>query len=91
MRTTKSGYFSSLWPVALALALVVLAALHAYGSGGVPREPLAADQVTAELARTVSYGLVDTGRAVTPSGARHAVAPTVPPVPNAPAATAEAS
>ena len=84
MKTTKSGYFSNYWPVVLALALIVLAALHAYGSGGAPREPLAADQVTAELARTVSYGLIDTGAAAAPSP-RHAVAA------NAPAATAEPS
>lgn len=85
MRTTKSGYLSSFGPVALAIALIVLAALHAYGSGGAPREPLAADQVTAELARTVSYGLIDTSAAATPPAARHAA------VPNAPAATSEAS
>ena len=59
MRTTKVGYLSSYWPVAVALALVVLAALRAYGDGGATREPLPADRVTAELARTVSYGLID--------------------------------
>lgn len=85
MKTTKSGYFSNFWPVVLALALIVLAALHAYGSGGAPREPLAADQVTAELARTVSYGLIDTGTAGAPSRVRRAAAP------NAPAATSEPS
>ena len=85
MKTTKSGYFSSFWPVALAVALIVLAALHAYGNGAAPREPLAADQVTAELARTVSYGLIDTSAAPTATTVRHTVAPT------APAAPAEAS
>lgn len=85
MRTTKSGYLSGFLPVVLALALIVLAALRAYGGGGAPREPLAANQVTAELARTVSYGLIDTGAAAARSAARHAVAP------NAPAATSEAS
>lgn len=85
MKTTKSGYFSNSWPVVLAVALIVFAALHAYGSGGVPREPLAADQVTAELARTVSYGLIDTGAVASPSSARHAAAP------NAPAAMSEPS
>lgn len=59
MRTTKAGYLSSYWPVAAALALIVLAALRAYGDGGAAREPLPADRVTAELARTVSYGLID--------------------------------
>ncbi|HVW49017.1 MAG TPA: hypothetical protein VHC91_01230 [Trinickia sp.] len=68
MRTTKAGYFSSYWPVALAAALVVLAALRAYGDGSAAREPLAADRVTAELARTVSYGLIDAGTARTASG-----------------------
>ncbi len=85
MKTTKSGYVFTYGPVALALALIVLAALHAYGSGGAPREPLAADQVTAELARAVSYGLIDTGVTATRSAARRAVAP------SAPAAAAEAS
>lgn len=85
MKTTKSGYFSIFWPVALALALIVLAALHAYGNGGAPREPLAADQVTAELARAVSYGLIDTSAARTAPTVRHTVAPA------APAATLEAS
>lgn len=85
MKTTKSGYFSSFGPVALALALIAMAALHAYGNGGAPREPLAADQVTAELARTVSYGLIDSSAAPTASSVRHAVAPT------APAASPEAS
>lgn len=63
MKTTKAGYFSHYWPVALAAALIVLAALRAYGDGGAAREPLPADRVTAELARTVSYGLIDAGTA----------------------------
>ncbi|MGN6083848.1 hypothetical protein [Trinickia sp.] len=87
MKTTKSGYVSSFWPVALALALIVLAALHAYGNGGAPREPLAADQVTAELARTVSYGLIGTNAAPAASTARHTVTRAV----SAPGASAEAS
>jgi hypothetical protein len=63
MRTTRAGYFSSYWPLAVALAVIVLAALRAYGDGGVTRAPLPADQVTAELARTVSYGLIDASSA----------------------------
>lgn len=77
MRTTRSGYLSSYWPVALAAALLVMAALHAYRNGAAPREPLAADQVTAELARTVSYGLIDAGAARAESAVHHAVAPAV--------------
>jgi len=67
MKTTKAGYFSSYWPVALAAALIALAALRAYGDGGAPREPLPAERLTAELARTVSYGLIDGGAAGTAS------------------------
>lgn len=63
MKTTKAGYFSSYWPVALVAALIVLAALRAYGDGGATRQPLPAERVTAELARTVSYGLIDAGTA----------------------------
>ncbi|WP_206951884.1 hypothetical protein [Trinickia acidisoli] len=79
MRTTKSGYFSnfsSYWPVALALALIAAAMLHAYGGSAAPREPLAADQVTAELARTVSYGLIDSVSVHAASAVRHVASPT---------------
>ncbi|PMS23978.1 hypothetical protein C0Z18_01385 [Trinickia dabaoshanensis] len=75
MRTTRSGDFSQYWPVALAIALIVLAVLRAYGGAGAAREPLAADQVTAELARTVSYGLIDAGVPQTASSVRQGVAP----------------
>lgn len=67
MRTTKSGYFFSYWPAVLVVALVVIAVLRAYGERGAAYEPLPADRVTAELARAVSYGLIDasaTGAAV---------------------------
>lgn len=79
MKTTRSGYFSNYWPVALAAALIVLAALRAYGDGAATREPLPADRVTAELARTVSYGLIDatpvpTASAVRSGGVRAAMA-----------------
>ncbi len=60
MRTTRSGDISSYWPLAVAAALVLLAAVRAYG-GSATYEPLPAEQVTAELARTVSYGLIDAG------------------------------
>jgi len=75
MRTTRSGYLSQFWPFALAIALVVLAVLRAYGGAGAAREPLAAEQVTAELARTVSYGLIDAGPAPRVSSVRQGVAP----------------
>ena len=75
MKTTQSGYFSRYWPVALALALIVLTALRAYGDGAAPCEPLAAEQVTAELARTVSYGLVGSDAIGTAAAVRHVAAP----------------
>ncbi|WP_162877958.1 hypothetical protein [Trinickia diaoshuihuensis] len=75
MRTTRTGYLSQYWPVALAIALVVLAILRAYGGAGAAREPLGADQVTAELARTVSYGLIDARAERTASSVRQVVAP----------------
>ncbi|HTH76961.1 MAG TPA: hypothetical protein VL635_21450 [Trinickia sp.] len=78
MRTTRSGYISSYWPVALAAALIVLAALRAYG-GGAAYEPLPAEQVTAELARTVSYGLIDAGSAAVAPAVHRAQAPAATP------------
>ena len=73
MRTTKAGYLSSYWPLAVAVVVVVVAALRAYGDGGAAREPLPADRVTAELARTVSYGLIDaSGASATPVAHRGA-------------------
>lgn len=79
MRTTRSGYISSYWPVALAVALIVLAALRAYGDGGVAHEPLQAEQVTAELARTVSYGLIDAGSSAVAPAVHRARVPTATP------------
>lgn len=76
MRTTKSGDISRYGVVALVLTLVVMAALHAYRGTGAAYEPLAADRVTAELARTVSYGLIDTDAAHTASAVHRGAAPT---------------
>jgi hypothetical protein len=45
------------WPLAVIVPLAAVAYLHAYNAAAV-HAPLAAQQVTAELARTVSYGLV---------------------------------
>jgi hypothetical protein len=54
MKTRISVY----WPLAVAVTLVALAAMQAYGEKA-RHEPLAAEQVSAELARTISYGLID--------------------------------
>lgn len=66
MRTRISVY----WPLAVALALVGLAALQAYGHR-TQHPPLAAEQVSAELARTVSYGLIDAAQTVRTATAAH--------------------
>jgi len=44
------------WPVALIVPLAVVAWIHAWNTA-VEQMPLAADKLTAELARVVSYGL----------------------------------
>ena len=57
MRKTIAVY----WPVALVLALATVAGLHICGDA-VSRStqaPLAADRLSAELARAVSYGMID--------------------------------
>lgn len=47
------------WPLAIVVPLVAAAYLHLGGAAFAGHSvPLAADQVTAELARAVSYGLV---------------------------------
>jgi hypothetical protein len=45
------------WPLALIVPLAAIAWIHAWHTAE-QQMPLAADQVTAELARAVSYGLV---------------------------------
>ncbi|WP_322043563.1 hypothetical protein [Paraburkholderia sp. J67] len=45
------------WPLALIVPLAVIAWVHAWNTAE-QQFPLGADQVSAELARTVSYGLV---------------------------------
>ncbi|CAN7307643.1 hypothetical protein LJR230_001492 [Trinickia sp. LjRoot230] len=55
------------WPLAVVLTLAGLAALQTY-SDDAKHPPLAAAEVSAELARAVSYGLVG-GRAVRASSA----------------------
>ena len=63
MKTKISVY----WPVAVVLTLAAMAAMQGYGERRQhgSHAPLAAAQVSAELARAVSYGLVGTqpGRA----------------------------
>jgi hypothetical protein len=48
------------WPLAVIVPLAAVAYLHAYGDA-TQHAPLAAHQVTAELARTVSYGYITEG------------------------------
>ncbi|MGU7775161.1 hypothetical protein ACV229_33940 [Burkholderia sp. MR1-5-21] len=53
MKRTISMY----WPLAIVVPLAAVAYLHAVG-GASSRGPLEAHQASAELARTVSFGLV---------------------------------
>lgn len=46
------------WPLALIVPLAAIAWVHAWNTTE-QQMPLAADQVTAELARAVSFGLVE--------------------------------
>jgi hypothetical protein len=57
MKKTISVY----WPLAIVVPLAAAAYLHICGDAAsrVPQAPLAADQLTAELARAVSYGMID--------------------------------
>ena len=50
------------WPLAVIVPLAAVAYLHAYGDAA-QHAPLAAHEVTAELARTVSFGYVTDGAA----------------------------
>ncbi|MBN3762770.1 hypothetical protein [Burkholderia sp. Ac-20365] len=45
------------WPLAVVVPLAAVAYLHLY-NGAAAQSPLAAERVSAELARTVSYGFV---------------------------------
>jgi uncharacterized BrkB/YihY/UPF0761 family membrane protein len=70
MKKTISMY----WPLALFVPLAAAAYLYV-SSEAAPRtaqQPLAADQLSAELARTVSYGLVG-GDAASPVKRMHSV------------------
>ncbi|MEC5405822.1 hypothetical protein VOM14_09640 [Paraburkholderia sp. MPAMCS5] len=78
MRKTIAVY----WPLALVLALAAVAYLHICGDAAsrARQAPLAADQVTAELARAVSYGMIDDAA---PPPARPLRTMTAVPVPQA--------
>ncbi|MFX1672089.1 hypothetical protein PWR63_07315 [Paraburkholderia sp. A2WS-5] len=52
------------WPLALIVPLAAIAWVHAWNTAE-QQFPLAADQVSAELARAVSYGLVGSAGEVT--------------------------
>ncbi|WP_027212039.1 hypothetical protein [Burkholderia sp. WSM2232] len=57
MRKTIAMY----WPLALVIGLAAAAYLHVCSDAAArgPQAPLAADQLSAELARAVSYGMID--------------------------------
>ncbi|MEZ0602317.1 hypothetical protein ACAX43_09240 [Paraburkholderia sp. IW21] len=62
------------WPFAIVVPLAVAASLHIRGDAAsrASQAPLAAGQLTAELARAVSYGMVDSGPTL-PAKPRRAV------------------
>jgi hypothetical protein len=62
MKNTISEY----WPLAIVVPLAAMAYLHFSGNGAsrASQTPLDADQVTAELARAVSYGMIDAASAL---------------------------
>ncbi|SIT42743.1 conserved exported hypothetical protein [Paraburkholderia piptadeniae] len=63
------------WPWAIIVPLAVAAYLHLYNDAGAQssQSPLAAERVSAELARTVSYGFVG-GEASMPVAPMHPAA-----------------
>ncbi len=70
MKKTISVY----WPFAIVVPLAAAAYLHICGDAAsrASQAPLAADQLTAELARAVSYGMVDSSTTL-PAKPAHAV------------------
>ncbi|WGS48588.1 hypothetical protein LFL96_12390 [Paraburkholderia sp. D15] len=54
------------WPLAVVVTLAAAAYLHICGdvASRASQAPLAADQLTAELARAVSYGMIDDASAL---------------------------
>ena len=72
MKKTISVY----WPLAIVVPLAAIAYLH-FSSNGASRAsqvPLDADQLTAELARAVSYGMIDAASALPAKPIRAATA-----------------
>ncbi|MGF6772828.1 hypothetical protein P3T18_005322 [Paraburkholderia sp. GAS199] len=72
MKKTISMY----WPLAIVVPLAAAAYLHISRDvvARASQAPLAADQLTAELARAVSYGLVDNATTLPAKPMRSAVA-----------------
>jgi len=72
MKKTISVY----WPLAIVVPLAAVAYLHicAHTGSRVSQAPLDADQLTAELARAVSYGMIDTASALPAKPMRAATA-----------------
>ncbi|CAD6536722.1 hypothetical protein [Paraburkholderia metrosideri] len=72
MKKTISVY----WPLAIVVPLAAVAYLHICANIGsrVSQAPLDADQLTAELARAVSYGMIDTASALPAKPMRAATA-----------------
>jgi hypothetical protein len=73
LKTTISAY----WPLVVAVTLVGLAALQAYGDK-TRHEPLGAAEVSAELARAVSYGIIDGNVVQASSAVQRASSPELP-------------
>ena len=72
MKKTISVY----WPLAIVLPLAVLAYLHINGqtASRASQTPLDANHLTAELARAVSYGMIDDASALPAKPMRAATA-----------------
>jgi hypothetical protein len=72
MKKTISVY----WPLAIVVPLAAVAYLHICGNTAsrASQAPLDADQLTAELARAVSYGMIDADSALPAKPMRAATA-----------------
>jgi Na+/proline symporter len=72
MKKTISVY----WPLALVVSLATLAYLHINGqtASRASQMPLVANHLTAELARAVSYGMIDAASALPAKPMRAATA-----------------
>ncbi|SIT48600.1 conserved exported hypothetical protein [Paraburkholderia ribeironis] len=64
------------WPFAIVVPLIAAAFLHIYGNAAshAAQTPIDADRLTAELARAVSYGMVDASSALPAKPMRAATA-----------------